>query len=94
MHISCLVLETSVGGIRLNTGGLLRAFDLAKHHKMDVRTFRHIQHIVENEVDCKGILADEITEQIVMYLRYCKAAMLEITTVQDLKREITIIEQQ
>lgn len=78
----------------MNTGGLLRAFDLAKHHKMDVRTFRSIQHIVENEVDCKGILADEITEQIVMYLRYCKAAMLDITTVQDLKREITIIEQQ
>ncbi|MGM9950655.1 MAG: hypothetical protein ACI33P_11035 [Lysinibacillus sp.] len=78
----------------MNTGGLLRAFDLAKHHKMDVRTLRNIQHIVENEVDCKGILADEITEQIIMYLRYCKAAMLDITTVQDLKREITIIEQQ
>lgn len=94
MHNSCFILDTSLGGIGLNTGGLLRAFDLAKHHKMDVRTFTNIQRIVENEVNCKGLVADEITEQIIMYLRYCKAAMLDITTVQDLKREITIIEQQ
>ena len=76
------------------TDGLLRAFDLATLHKIDVRTLTNIQRIVESEVNCSGILADDITIQIVMYLKYCKSAVTNTITVQDLKREITIIEQQ
>ena len=82
-----------VGGILLITDGLLRAFDLATLHKIDVRTLMNIQRIVENEVNCSGMLVDDITIQIVMYLKYCKAAVTNTITVQDLKREITIIEQ-
>ena len=76
------------------TEGLLRAFELAAHYKIDVRTLTNIQRIVENEVNCRGMLAEDITIQIVMYLKYCKAAVTNTITVQDLKREITIIEQQ
>lgn len=76
------------------TEGLLRAFELAAHYKIDVRTLTNIQKIVENEVNCRGMLAEDITIQIVMYLEYCKAAVTNTITVQDLKREITIIEQQ
>ena len=78
----------------MTADGLLRAFDLATLHKIDVRTLTNIQRIVENEVNCSGRLADDITIQIVMYLNYCKAAVTNTITVQDLKREITIIEQQ
>ena len=74
--------------------GLLRAFDLAAFHKIDVRTLTNIQRIVKNEVDCSDMLADEITIQIVLYLKYCQEAMANTLTVQDLKREITIIKQQ
>ncbi|MFF5995450.1 hypothetical protein AAGS61_11990 [Lysinibacillus sp. KU-BSD001] len=74
------------------TDGLLRAFDLAALHKIDVRTLKNIQRIVENEVNCNGMVADDITIQIVMYLKYCKEAVTNTMTVQDLKREITIIE--
>ena len=76
------------------TEGLLRAFELAAQYKIDVRTLTNIQRIVENEVNCRGMLAEDITIQIVMYLEYCKAAVTNTITVQDLKREITIIEQQ
>ena len=76
------------------TEGLLRAFELAAHYKIDVRTLTNIQRIVENEVNCRGMLAEDITIQIVMYLEYCKAAVTNTITVQDLKREITIIEHQ
>ena len=78
----------------MTADGLLRAFDLATLHKIDVRTLTNIQRIVENEVNCSGMLADDITIQIVMYLKYCKSAVTNTITVQDLKREITIIEQQ
>ena len=76
------------------TDGLLRAFDLAALHKIDVRTLKNIQRIVENEVNCNGMVADDITIQIVMYLKYCKEAVTNTMTVQDLKREITIIEKE
>lgn len=77
----------------MEKASFLRSFDLAKRLDIDVGTLKSIQGLIQNHVQCNGLLLEDISTQVILYLKYCKGLTDETLTVQDLKRAIVIIEE-